>query len=119
MTATGKMPKFVWVLLGLCVLGALMTLFPNDDNDAPTAESVRLSAEKFCQDSVEKRLRSPSSAKHPALGTASVAGSDPYTVRSYVDADNGFGANVRTSYTCTVARSGATGLLLTSLVLDE
>lgn len=63
----------------------------------------------FTQLLVEKRLKAPSTAKHP-WGTSDYEitnlGTNRYTVSSYVDSQNGFGAMIRTNYTATIKKSG-------------
>lgn len=57
-----------------------------------------------CRDVVESRLRAPSTASWAWLDDEKVAraADGTFTVRSYVDAQNGFGAQIRTRYTCVV-----------------
>lgn len=54
---------------------------------------------------VRQRLKSPSSARFPS-GTRGVSSTSDcrYTVRSYVDAQNGFGAELRTHYVVRMER---------------
>lgn len=61
-----------------------------------------------CQDAVEGRLRSPRSARFPWSYTDRVMdlGDGRFRVRAYVDAENAFGAEVRTDFDCTVAWEG-------------
>jgi hypothetical protein len=60
-----------------------------------------------CQNYVRDRLRSPSTADFPWLDhSVTPEGSETYLVRSYVDAQNGFGATVRNNYTCKIQYSG-------------
>jgi ABC-type sugar transport system substrate-binding protein len=62
----------------------------------------------MCQTYIERMLVSPGTADHPFLGAdvfviADEAGRDAFRVKSYVDSQNGFGATLRTFYTCDVA----------------
>lgn len=60
-------------------------------------------AEYQCKEFVKDRLKSPSSAEFDT----SHSGTEPvYTVTGTVDSQNGFGAMVRNSFTCTVSHSG-------------
>ena len=60
-----------------------------------------------CQNYVKDRLRSPSTADFPWLDhSVTPAGSEAYVVRSYVDAQNGFGATVRNNYECKIQYAG-------------
>src|SRR5688572_7920328 len=62
---------------------------------------------RACQQYVTRTLRAPGSAQFPDYNDADVSDQHPfYVVRSSVDAQNGFGALLRTSYTCEVEREG-------------
>jgi len=67
-----------------------------------------LSAEAavLCERYVETQLRSPSTADFPWLLNTLDRGRWRYVVNSYVDAENGFGATVRTNFTCDLQYSG-------------
>jgi len=58
------------------------------------------------QQFVEDRLKSPASAEFPRFSNSRVsvsyAGNDTYKVSAYVDAQNSFGALIRTYYDCEV-----------------
>ena len=60
----------------------------------------------MCQRPVEQRLRSPSSAKFPMTSTPGVlsvhAGGGRYLVDGFVDAQNGFGAMIRSTWECEI-----------------
>lgn len=55
---------------------------------------------------VEQMLKAPSTADFPSGGFTEKTGPDEYLVRSYVDAENGFGAMIRSHFTCRVRLSG-------------
>lgn len=56
-----------------------------------------------CEGEVKARLKAPSTARF----SSGVSGSDgDYTVAGQVDAENSFGATVRSTYTCAVAVRG-------------
>ena len=61
------------------------------------------------QDIVEKNLKSPSSSDFCSVTDAKVYsnGGDNYTVYGYVDAKNGFGAEIRTNFTVTLTYTGS------------
>ena len=64
-------------------------------------------AASYCKDFVSGRLKSPSSASFPFLpNSTSHVGDGVYEVHSYVDAQNSYGAVIRTSYTCRVRPNG-------------
>lgn len=62
----------------------------------------------MCQEFVESRLKSPSSAEFPWKSEIKVKSLDDHTyaVSGYVDAQNSFGANVRQNYVCKVKYDG-------------
>jgi hypothetical protein len=57
-----------------------------------------------CKTFVKDKLRAPSTAKF-ADHSVTHTGSE-YTVTGSVDAQNGFGAQIRSTYTCTVTDTG-------------
>ncbi len=62
-------------------------------------------ARTMCHEFVTDRLRAPSTAKFPNAYSEhriTKLGPGHYQVASYVDAQNGFGAQVRSSYLCEV-----------------
>lgn len=62
----------------------------------------------ICQNFVDANLAAPATADHPWLDRQIIArGPWRYTVRSYVDAQNGYGAMVRNRYHCEVRYSGS------------
>lgn len=98
-----KSPSFAKMLLWLAVLvvglpaactGALM--LSSDGEWEPTERE----AQAVCQDWVEDQLKSPTSAKFSGVATTAAGGQ--YEITGQVDAENGFGATVRTPWTCSV-----------------
>jgi len=75
---------------------------------SPPGTGDKIEALTMCQQFVKDRLRSPKSADFPwaSDGRVTALGSGQYRIRSYVDAQNAFGAEVRTNFTCTVQVSG-------------
>lgn len=59
----------------------------------------------YCHQFVEQQLRSPDSADFPSFSDHAVTevGAQEWRVSAYVDAENGFGASVRTDWTCQVS----------------
>jgi hypothetical protein len=58
-----------------------------------------------CRDHVKSRLKAPSTANFPLLQfTVSMVSPLTYKVRSYVDAQNAFGAQIRSNYVCTIEK---------------
>lgn len=56
---------------------------------------------------VKKRLKSPSSAKFPVCSEMDITNlGDIWTINSYVDADNSFGATIKTDFTVEIRLLG-------------
>lgn len=73
------------------------------------ADNQQLEAFVMCQQFMEPRLRAPASADFAMRSASTIermADDDyerrPFRITSYVDAQNAFGAQVRTHFTCTV-----------------
>lgn len=67
-----------------------------------------LGAWVMCQDFLEDRLQAPSTAYYPCCYSDFVTyeGSRVYQVRSYVDAENAFGAKLRRDFVCRIEYRG-------------
>lgn len=63
---------------------------------APSQEDDAIAA---CERAVSAQMKSPSTASFPNTSAVKVDG-DAYNVRGSVDAQNSFGATVRTSFVC-------------------
>lgn len=65
----------------------------------------------MCQGYVKVALKSPSTAEFPPFQSynAQYDGYNKYLVSGYVDAQNSFGAMLRTSYTCNIEQDKSTG----------
>lgn len=62
----------------------------------------------MAQEFVSDRLKSPGSAKYPTYDPSYVTITSPnsYTVASYVDSQNGFGALLRSDWTMHLTKNG-------------
>ena len=62
-----------------------------------------------CQLHIENRLKAPSSADFPASSLVNIqdVGNKVFEIRSYVDAQNAFGAMIRTKYFCKIQYIGS------------
>lgn len=67
-----------------------------DEPDMSTEAAV------ICSNLVRSTLKAPSSAKFPWVPDMSRRPNRDYYITSYVDAQNGFGAMIRTDFTCNV-----------------
>lgn len=70
-------------------------------------------AQVDCQSFVSKQLKAPSTADFAPHGETKISGSGmgPWTVIGYVDAQNSFGAKIRSGYLCTVHYEGNRAIL--------
>lgn len=67
-------------------------------------ESKKPEAWTYCQQQVKDSLKSPSTADFPWRIEVHANEQDVFTVDSYVDAQNGFGAQIRARYFCQLKR---------------
>ena len=97
----------VGVVLALIVAGVFAwELMPHTPSNPDPA---RVAATGFydCKQQVLSRLKAPSSAEFGDFDFASHQGNS-YVLKSYVDAQNSFGAKLRNTFLCTVMVSGET-----------
>lgn len=75
----------------------------------------------LAKDTVKNNLKSPSSAKFPfSYGSEDVSitkSGSIYTVKSWVDADNSFGANIRSNFVVTISKNG-TSFRVDGILID-
>lgn len=71
---------------------------------------------------VKKRLKAPSTAKWPGLmdgrGTIQRLDQNTYSVRSWVDSQNGFGAQIRTNYFAVLREEGEEWKLISLNIVE-
>lgn len=90
-------------------------------NEKWESEHAKWDAALMSQKFIEPRLKAPASAKFQDFSDAAVAhmGGGVYTVSSYVDSQNGFGAMLRTHYTCRLQDKGDGKWHLVNLKIGE
>lgn len=103
-------------LLFLC-LGALAACSPDAEagQPAPTSSvpvadklaAAKAAATEACKGFVEDRLKAPATARWVDV-EATLRGVDTYEVLGGVDSENGYGALVRSTFSCTTERAGDT-----------
>jgi hypothetical protein len=112
-----KTTLFGWIVifvLGFCfvcfvslaIIGSLSSGSGNGGNSSgsnDTDHSIMASVQ--CRNFVKDRLKSPSTAKFP-MSKGQNIGNNTYTVFSYVDAQNSFGATIRKNWSCKLRYSG-------------
>jgi hypothetical protein len=101
--------KLLWrSLLSVVTLGAFVILAIGSSDSSssrpPAPSHDKISAYTMCQQFTEDRLKSPSTADWPwgASDATTDLGDGRYRVRTHVDAQNSFGAMIRSQVDCTV-----------------
>lgn len=92
----GMVGLVVAIGVAFAVIGAI-----NGASDSYNPNNSR-EAISQCEESIRQQLKSPSTAEFHS----NASGSGTWTVIGTVDAQNSFGAKVRSSYQCTVTVSG-------------
>lgn len=76
-------------------------------SSSSSTDDYKSDAYAVAQHYVEEKLKAPKTADFPWYDESYVTVSgNKYTVSAYVDAENSFGANVRTYFTVTMTRNG-------------
>jgi len=104
-SAKSKTPWWAYaVVLGIAGIIALIVAHPTKHQ--PTSTENRDDATRACQEKfVPDRLKAPATAKFSNVTTTATAAGG-YTVVGSVDSENGFGALIRSTFTCSVHSSG-------------
>ena len=104
----------VLLLLGFGGCWYLFTPSPESPEEAAAAaaeqalRTARVNTSVLCELETESRLRAPGTADFPFGHSLDVQAlsDNRYRLRSYVDAENAFGGEVRTVFDCTVQGNG-------------
>lgn len=80
------------------IIGGVWTAFNGSSTGPNKYEAIR-----YCEDQIRDQLKAPSTAK---FDSDSSDESSPFTVTGSVDAENSFGAMIRSDFQCTVTISG-------------
>lgn len=94
--------KILVALVALLIVGvAVERLLPHQQAAPVTEVANPRTAWRLCQERVSAGLKAPSTADFPAYDEHAMSNSGGlWVVKSYVDADNSFGAHIRTRYEC-------------------
>lgn len=92
----------VWACGGCLVIPLIIfgIVVATSGSRPPYDPNNKLEAVSQCEDLVESQLKAPSTAKFNS--SAASSGSGTWTVSGTVDAQNGFGAQIRTTFQCTM-----------------
>jgi len=109
------------LVLIIVVILAVYLLIPERDPDAWKKEDNSFAAYIMTEDWVKERLKSPSTAKFPDEKNEHTFKIDAhrYKIISYVDAQNSFGASIRTKFIAEVEQVNENKWILISLEIIE
>jgi len=88
----------------VAIVGGCMAL-GSGSGRTPSLDEQHRDAQRVCQDFVKERLKAPVTASFADVDTSGGAATG-VAVTGSVDAENTFGAKVRSTFTCTVTLSG-------------
>jgi hypothetical protein len=99
--------KFLKNLLSiLSIVVFIFIAFGSSDSDSDSSSSEDLLAYNYAETYVKQRLKSPSTAEFAGLfekrDHITKVGDREYKITSYVDSQNGFGATLRSKWSCTI-----------------
>jgi hypothetical protein len=118
-TSKSSMIAGIVILLGIAALlvSCVGYVVSNSGGGGDSADDRNDGMAKvMCENFVEEQLKAPSSADFSGVFDTTVTGSgNDYTVVGYVDAQNSFGAVLRSNYTCEIRDSGDDKWTLVSL----
>lgn len=100
--------KGIGCLSLIIVILTLWIVFSNCGGGGPSAEHDPIMACVMSQTFAKDRLKAPATAKFASYQESQVTdkGNGEYLVSSHVDAENSFGAKVRTKYICRLKYTG-------------
>ena len=93
-----------WILGAIVALIFIIGQFSDDDYE--TGDSDSILAYNYAQDFIKEQLKSPSTAKFPGTfekkDHVRPLGNGQYQINSWVDSQNGFGAMIRSRWSCKI-----------------
>lgn len=103
---------FVLLGVGLLVWGVVSAFDSDETAPDPVTEII-----DACRGAVTSQLRAPSTADFPG-DEEFVKNEAKYTMRGSVDAENGFGAQIRTEWVCDTTWTGSSARSVTVTLLQ-
>lgn len=91
----------VGILAFICICCPLIYSSSNTVSKNINKPDARAATE-ICKDAVKDRLKSPSTAEFPNVLAKNVIDENTFSLDSYVDSENGFGAMLRANFHCKV-----------------
>jgi hypothetical protein len=112
---------FLLLVFGILAVGSTDSDKSSDPNAWKTEDNKSM-AYIMMEDFVKQRLKSPSTAEFPGvfdgkLDHVTALGNQTYRIVSYVDAQNSFGAKIRTKFIGEIKQTSADRWQLISLTL--
>ena len=118
-----KSYRGLWIALGIVAVVAVLAIAGSKSrSDEPSAAELNYLAHAVCAQWVRDSLKAPATADFPEYtdqGVTIAEDGSTYTVLSFVDAENGFGAMIRTSFICVTERRANGNFTLLNLSLDD
>lgn len=118
-----------WIII---IFFVVMIWPESDDSESTRSESPKVSLQEqdnksmayvMCENWVKDRLKSPSTAEFPSVFSGKLDNvykdGTTYSVTSYVDSENSFGATLRTGFTCETTQTSEDEWMLESLEFDD
>jgi tetratricopeptide (TPR) repeat protein len=106
------------ILVAICICVFASSMFSNNNNnDTPSGTLAYL----MCQEFINDRLKAPASAKYPDVQDVTIkkiGETNRFVIIGYVDAENSFGANLRSRFTCEITYSGNDKWVLNDLSIE-
>ena len=128
-------PKGVWIFIVIVVLAVIVS-GPDDNTSSSSSSEAKkeqrtdwrsrdntVRAHSVLKQHVRQHLKAPSTAKFPNVWDEGVVirkrDNQEYTVVSYVDAQNPFGAMIRTGFAGRVKQTGKDDWLIIEFTMQE
>ena len=115
--------KIIGGLLGVFLLWMIILIGSGGSNTTTETKKVGHDNTEVCveaQMQLKNYLKSPSTAEFPSCSTFSITKSEneTYTVSSYVDSQNGFGAMIRSNWALKYHYLGENNISIDSVIMD-
>lgn len=98
------------IIIGLIAIIIIMWLFHGNDSKPAALDVSKLDVDAYVmsEEFIKEKLKAPATADFPggSDGRVKYLGDSTYLVTSYVDAQNSFGANIRSNYTAKIKYVG-------------
>lgn len=95
--------RIIFIIVCIIIGGSASYIAKRHTSNTSNREHTYISCYTFSQNLVKDKLKSPQSAKFPIYSENFISDKgDTIIVSAYVNADNSFGANVKTNYIATI-----------------